>query len=104
MGPIKSCFFLWELKFVAKKECCHDGVHLSYQLFLWCRKEGQDTQEELQKRNLREELEERERRHFASKDKSYAGIKIILEPFFPFLYSCCLKLKLLNSHSFMIPN
>lgn len=36
------------------------------------RKEGQDTHEELQKRNLREELEERERRHFASKDKSFA--------------------------------
>ncbi|KAG6503757.1 hypothetical protein ZIOFF_036081 [Zingiber officinale] len=36
------------------------------------RKEGQDTQDELQKRNLREELEERERRHFASKDKTYA--------------------------------
>ncbi|KAJ9182490.1 hypothetical protein P3X46_006481 [Hevea brasiliensis] len=35
------------------------------------RKEGQDTQEELQKRNLREELEDRERRHFSSKDKSY---------------------------------
>ncbi|XP_074587386.1 uncharacterized protein LOC141843238 [Curcuma longa] len=35
------------------------------------RKEGQDTQDELQKRNLREELEERERRHFSSKDKSY---------------------------------
>ncbi|KAJ7014373.1 protein CWC15 [Populus alba x Populus x berolinensis] len=38
-------------------------------------KEGQDTKEELQKRNLREELEERERRHFSSKDKSYNGIK-----------------------------
>ncbi|CAL9063952.1 uncharacterized protein LOC135636029 [Musa acuminata AAA Group] len=36
------------------------------------RKEGQDTQDELQRRNLREELEERERRHFSSKDKSYA--------------------------------
>jgi len=36
------------------------------------RKEGQDTQEELQRRNLRDELEERERRHFSSKDKSYA--------------------------------
>lgn len=36
------------------------------------RKEGQDTQDELQKRNLREELEERERRHFSSKDKSYS--------------------------------
>ncbi|WOL14276.1 hypothetical protein Cni_G23056 [Canna indica] len=36
------------------------------------RKEGQDTQDELQKRNLREDLEERERRHFSSKDKSYA--------------------------------
>lgn len=35
------------------------------------RKDGQDTQDELQKRNLREELEERERRHFSSKDKSY---------------------------------
>ncbi|XP_058105653.1 uncharacterized protein LOC131249104 [Magnolia sinica] len=36
------------------------------------RKEGQDTHDELQKRNLREELEERERRHFSSKDKAYA--------------------------------
>ncbi|CAO2835770.1 unnamed protein product [Amaranthus hypochondriacus] len=35
------------------------------------RKDGQDTHEELQKRNLRDELEERERRHFSSKDKSY---------------------------------
>ncbi|CAN0875306.1 Spliceosome-associated protein CWC15 homolog [Linum grandiflorum] len=35
------------------------------------RREGQDTQDELEKRNLREELEERERRHFSSKDKSY---------------------------------
>ncbi|KAI4315261.1 hypothetical protein L6164_028091 [Bauhinia variegata] len=35
------------------------------------RKEGQDTHEELQRRNLREELEERERRHFSSKNKSY---------------------------------
>ncbi|KAB2096220.1 hypothetical protein ES319_A01G094300v1 [Gossypium barbadense] len=33
-------------------------------------KDGQDTQDELQKRNLRAELEERERRHFSSKDKS----------------------------------
>ncbi|PIA61934.1 hypothetical protein AQUCO_00200136v1 [Aquilegia coerulea] len=32
------------------------------------RKEGQDTQDEVQKRNLREELEERERRHFSSRD------------------------------------
>lgn len=36
-----------------------------------CRKEGQQTQEELQKRNLRDELEERERKHYSSKDKSY---------------------------------
>ncbi|XP_021745043.1 protein CWC15 homolog isoform X2 [Chenopodium quinoa] len=35
------------------------------------RKDGQDTQDELQKRDLREELEERERRHFSSKDKSF---------------------------------
>lgn len=32
------------------------------------RKEGQDTQDELQKRNLRDELEERERRHFLSRE------------------------------------
>ncbi|GMP42836.1 hypothetical protein CsSME_00012439 [Camellia sinensis var. sinensis] len=36
------------------------------------RKDGQDTKEELQKRNLRDELEERERRHFSLKDKSYS--------------------------------
>ncbi|KAM7252399.1 hypothetical protein ACFE04_024282 [Oxalis oulophora] len=35
------------------------------------RREGQDTQEEVQKRSLRDELEERERRHFSSKNKSY---------------------------------
>lgn len=35
------------------------------------RRDGQDTEEELKKRNLREELEERERAHFSSKDKSY---------------------------------
>lgn len=40
---------------------------------LMCRKEGQQTQEEVQKRNLRDELEERERKHFSSKDKSYVG-------------------------------
>ncbi|CAL5392453.1 unnamed protein product [Camellia sinensis] len=41
------------------------------------RKDGQDTKEELQKRNLRDELEERERRHFSSKDKSYIGRETI---------------------------
>ncbi|KAI4327120.1 hypothetical protein L6164_019620 [Bauhinia variegata] len=35
------------------------------------RKDGQDTQEELQRRNLRDELEERERRHLSSKSKSF---------------------------------
>ncbi|CAN6556155.1 unnamed protein product [Malus baccata var. baccata] len=35
------------------------------------RKPGQDTQDELQKKNLREELEESERKHYSSKDKSY---------------------------------
>uniref|UniRef100_A0A5B7AIJ2 Uncharacterized protein n=1 Tax=Davidia involucrata TaxID=16924 RepID=A0A5B7AIJ2_DAVIN len=35
------------------------------------RKDGQDTHDDLQRRNLREELEERERRHFSSKDKAY---------------------------------
>ncbi|MED6210291.1 hypothetical protein PIB30_062775 [Stylosanthes scabra] len=35
------------------------------------RREGQDTEEELKRRNLRDELEERERRHFSSKNKSY---------------------------------
>ncbi|KAL3851109.1 hypothetical protein ACJIZ3_012991 [Penstemon smallii] len=32
------------------------------------RKEGQDTHDEVQRRNLREELEDRERRHFSSKE------------------------------------
>nr|XP_043606702.1 protein CWC15 homolog [Erigeron canadensis] len=32
------------------------------------RREGQDTQDELEKRDLKEELEERERRHFSSKE------------------------------------
>ncbi|CAI9755016.1 unnamed protein product [Fraxinus pennsylvanica] len=32
------------------------------------RKEGQDTHDELLRRNLRDELEERERRHFSSKE------------------------------------
>ncbi|KZV56341.1 hypothetical protein F511_00338 [Dorcoceras hygrometricum] len=32
------------------------------------RKEGQDTQDELQRRDLRDELEERESRHFSSKE------------------------------------
>ncbi|XP_078436697.1 cwf15 / Cwc15 cell cycle control family protein [Wolffia australiana] len=36
------------------------------------RRDGQDTQDEVKKRNLREELEERERRHFSSKDKNYS--------------------------------
>ncbi|KAI7988702.1 hypothetical protein LOK49_LG13G00600 [Camellia lanceoleosa] len=40
-------------------------------------KDGQDTKEELQKRNLRDELEEREWRHFSSKDKSYSGRETI---------------------------
>ncbi|KAJ1692872.1 hypothetical protein LUZ63_009570 [Rhynchospora breviuscula] len=35
------------------------------------RREGQDTKEEVQKRNLRDELEERERKHYSSKDKSH---------------------------------
>ena len=49
------------------------------------RKEGQDTAEELQKRNLREELEERERRHFSSKDKAYGGS----EKNYPFFSIIC---------------
>ncbi|KAJ6850584.1 putative protein CWC15-like protein [Iris pallida] len=36
------------------------------------RRKGQDTLEELQEKNFREELEECEKRHFSSKDKSYA--------------------------------
>ncbi|KAI5674657.1 hypothetical protein M9H77_15021 [Catharanthus roseus] len=35
------------------------------------RKDGQDTQDELQRRNLRDELEERERKHYSSKDRGY---------------------------------
>ncbi|GMP52093.1 hypothetical protein CsSME_00018047 [Camellia sinensis var. sinensis] len=41
------------------------------------RKDGQDAKKELPKRNLRDELEDRERRHFSSKDKSYIGRKTI---------------------------
>ncbi|KAD4386343.1 hypothetical protein E3N88_26512 [Mikania micrantha] len=37
------------------------------------RKDGQDTQEELDRRDLKQELEERERRHFSSKNKGYDG-------------------------------
>ncbi|KAL2321574.1 hypothetical protein Fmac_025953 [Flemingia macrophylla] len=37
------------------------------------RKEGQDTQDELKRRNLRDELEDREQRHFSSKNKSYGS-------------------------------
>ncbi|KAL7599915.1 uncharacterized protein LOC111895144 [Lactuca sativa] len=36
------------------------------------RKDGQDTQDELERRDLKEELVERERRHFSSKDKGYS--------------------------------
>ncbi|CAI0378558.1 unnamed protein product [Linum tenue] len=50
------------------------------------RREGQDTQGELQKRDLRAELEERERKHFSSKDRSYSddrdrrrGSQLLLE-------------------------
>ncbi|XP_050383277.1 uncharacterized protein LOC126800033 isoform X1 [Argentina anserina] len=50
------------------------------------RREGQDTEEELHKRDLREELEDRERRHFSSKDKynydrdrSKRGSQLLLE-------------------------
>ncbi|KAK4341936.1 hypothetical protein RND71_037752 [Anisodus tanguticus] len=35
------------------------------------KKEGQDTKDELHRRNLWEELEDRERRHFSSKDNDY---------------------------------
>ena len=44
-------------------------------LYLKNRIEGQDKQEVEQKKNLHEELEERERRHFSSKGKSYNGKK-----------------------------
>lgn len=50
-------------------------------IFWFGRREGQHTQEELQKKNLRDELEERERRHFSSKDKSYSGKLINFDPF-----------------------
>ncbi|XP_024375320.1 uncharacterized protein [Physcomitrium patens] len=35
------------------------------------RKDGQDTTEEIRRRDLRAELEDREHRHFSSKEKSY---------------------------------
>ena len=40
----------------------------------FCRKEGQDTTDEVRKRDLRAELEDRERRHFSSKDRSYGEV------------------------------
>ncbi|KAM5558998.1 protein CWC15 [Rosa sericea] len=49
------------------------------------RKDGQDTQEELEKRNLQEELEDRERRHFSKdkysydRDRSRRGSQLLLE-------------------------
>ncbi|KAI9076467.1 hypothetical protein K1719_041453 [Acacia pycnantha] len=49
----------------------YSSMDLAAHATLKPRKEGQDTQEELQRRNLLDELEERERRHFSSKNKSY---------------------------------
>ncbi|XP_075478216.1 uncharacterized protein LOC142519168 [Primulina tabacum] len=45
------------------------------------RKEGQDTQDELQRRDLRDELEERESRHFSSKEdrERRKGGQLLLE-------------------------
>ncbi|ESW13688.1 hypothetical protein PHAVU_008G217400 [Phaseolus vulgaris] len=45
------------------------------------RKDGQNTQDELKRRKLRDELEDRERRHFSSKNKSYddKGSHVFLE-------------------------
>ncbi|THG10403.1 hypothetical protein TEA_022072 [Camellia sinensis var. sinensis] len=51
------------------------------------RKDGQDAKKELPKRNLRDELEERERRHFSSKDKSYIGRKVFENPFLQYISS-----------------
>lgn len=51
-----------------------------------CRKEGQDTHDELQKRNLRDELEDRERRHFSSKDKAYGKESCMSLGFFSLSY------------------
>ncbi|KAK9676075.1 hypothetical protein RND81_11G052000 [Saponaria officinalis] len=36
------------------------------------RRDGQETQDEVRRRDLREELEERERKHFGSKEKSFS--------------------------------
>eukprot|EP00270_Netrium_digitus_P000142 TRINITY_DN1015_c0_g1_i1.p1 TRINITY_DN1015_c0_g1~~TRINITY_DN1015_c0_g1_i1.p1 ORF type:complete len:246 (+),score=78.59 TRINITY_DN1015_c0_g1_i1:146-883(+) len=36
------------------------------------RKDGQDSAEDLKKRNLRDELEEKEKKHFSSKDKEHS--------------------------------
>ncbi|KAK5844898.1 hypothetical protein PVK06_001044 [Gossypium arboreum] len=51
-------------------EAENDAVNMYCCSCVLLTKDGQDTQDELQKRNLRAELEERERRHFSSKDKS----------------------------------
>jgi protein CWC15 len=42
----------------------------------YCRKDGQDTTEDLRKRDLRDELEDRERHHFSSKERNYSGVYI----------------------------
>jgi hypothetical protein len=62
---------------------CDIFLSLNTDLFaLICRKEGQHTKEEVQKRNLKGEFEERERKNFSSKDKSYV---IPLGPYMRFL-------------------
>lgn len=75
-----SILYLWSWSNPMQSFCANVSFscqHEKHFLIVVCtsRKDGQDTQDELQKRNLREELEERERRHFSSKDKSYNGKK-----------------------------
>lgn len=57
-------------------QCSSITLYVFYMIHC-CRKEGQDTQDELQRRNLRDELEDRERRHFSSKGQCQSSPKSI---------------------------
>lgn len=77
LGPILRVFIFIFLKKIMCASAYFFIPVCKLSLTVGCtsRKDGQDTQDELQKRNLRDELEDRERRHFSSKDKSYIGKK-----------------------------
>lgn len=55
------------------------------------RKDGQDTTDDLRKRSLRDELEDRERRHFSSKDKDRGYGKLALEIQWKNIMECLMR-------------